>query len=501
MNKFVKKITNKKIAIAAVILFVISMLPIWYLSGYARPSGDDYGYSAMTHVAWLNTHSVFEVFKAGIQTVKQMYIGWNGNWFTTFIYTLMPEVFAPYTFWIVPIIMTIILIGGTTYFLYVICIKFLELKIEDFVIYDVLTLIISYQFIPSTSIGMYWYVGAVHYILSHVIALLGICAAFNFCNSWKKGNIFWASLCGFLLGGGSFFSCLLFFMTYFSLFVLFIRKNKKTAWLGIPFFLCLFGFVIQCLAPGNTVRGGEGFGLSLPAVISTVIQSLYRGVLTILSYMREKECLFIVLLIIAVFAWDSLKKSKCTFAFRYPLLFVILMYGLYSAMFAPEIYAAVEVSKGPATIQYFTFILTSVLGTFYVEGWVLRKIREKGNPSEITRIFLDELKYRMYVVFPIVILCFFLVVINRSWLSGCVDNQVYEYISSGQAEDFKMQIASQMEILLDDNVKDAYLVPINPDQGPLMHMPVTPDENAFTNRVVRDFYQKDKVVMFTKETN
>lgn len=55
-----------------------------------------------------------------------------------------------------------------------------------------------------------------------------------------------------------------------------------------------------------------------------------------------------------------------------------------------------------------------------------------------------------------------------------------------------------MEILLDDSVKEAYLVPINDDQGPLMHMPVTEDEEAFTNRVVRDFYRKDRVVMITE---
>lgn len=77
----------------------------------------------------------------------------------------------------------------------------------------------------------------------------------------------------------------------------------------------------------------------------------------------------------------------------------------------------------------------------------------------------------------------------------CVDREAIEYVTSGQAEDFRDQINSQMKILLDDSIKEAYLVPINPEQGPLMHMPVTTDENAFTNRVVRDFYRKEKVVM------
>ena len=52
-----------------------------------------------------------------------------------------------------------------------------------------------------------------------------------------------------------------------------------------------------------------------------------------------------------------------------------------------------------------------------------------------------------------------------------------------------------MEILLDDSIKEAVLCPINPEQGPLMHMPVTSDENAFTNWAVKNFYRKDKVIM------
>ena len=82
---------------------------------------------------------------------------------------------------------------------------------------------------------------------------------------------------------------------------------------------------------------------------------------------------------------------------------------------------------------------------------------------------------------------------------GTIKNSVFyrscEYVMSGQAADFKNQIASQMEVLLDDSIKEAYLCPINDKQGPLMHMPVTENPEAFTNRVVARFYGKDKVIM------
>ena len=104
MKKILKKFDNKKLAIITGIVFLLSMLPIWYLAKYARPSGDDYGYSVFTHAAWLESHSILEVIKAGLYTSKVMYDSWNGDFVTTFLFSMMPEVFAPWTFWIVPFI-------------------------------------------------------------------------------------------------------------------------------------------------------------------------------------------------------------------------------------------------------------------------------------------------------------------------------------------------------------------------------------------------------------
>lgn len=166
-------------------------------------------------------------------------------------------------------------------------------------------------------------------------------------------------------------------------------------------------------------------------------------------------------------------------------------------MFAPVVYSevfdSIEISLGPATVRYFTFIITSFFSILYCEGWIFQKIKY-GNKSKQLDYFMEK-KYRLCIMYPLLALCMLMIIFNRGWLKESVDYRVYEYVNSGQADDFKSQIASQMEILLDDSIKEAYLVPINPEQGPLMHMPVTPDENSFTNQVVRDFYRKDKVVM------
>lgn len=500
MERLIRKITNRRIAAVSVGIFVASMLPIWYLAFYARPSGDDYGYSALTHSAWINTHSLVEVFKAAVVTVKQNYAGWNGDWFTTFLFSLMPEVFVPYSFWIVPYIMTLAVIAATFYFMREICVQSMAMPAADYLIYTSVLLVACYQFIPSTAIGMYWYVGATHYMLPYAAGLTGIAYALKFFRTGRYRYMIGLTLCAFMIGGSSYFTSLLLLMFLAFAGGIFAKKEgKKVFWLILPFLVCLTGFIIQCKAPGNAVRGGTEFGFDGSLAVYTIFESLRRGAAMIGEWAQGKTVVFVLLFLIAIFGLESMcaavqKRSR---KYPLPLLFTVMMYGFYSAMFAPEVYSevfdSIEISLGPETIQYFTFLVTAMITIWYWEGWAVTKIKDGRHASELFSVIGN--KFRSRVLFPVIAAAGLLVILNHGWLSDCVDRQVYEYVSSGQAEDFRAQIRSQMDILLDDSVKEAYLVPINPEQGPLMHMPVTTDENAFTNRVVRNFYGKEKVVM------
>lgn len=104
----------------------------------------------------MNTHSLIEVFKAGIGTTKWMCTVWNGNWFTVFLFTLMPEVFVPYSYWIFPILIILAVIGATTYFIHEIAVKRLGFKWYESITIAIFILIATYQFTPSTKILMYW---------------------------------------------------------------------------------------------------------------------------------------------------------------------------------------------------------------------------------------------------------------------------------------------------------------------------------------------------------
>lgn len=193
-----------------------------------------------------------------------------------------------------------------------------------------------------------------------------------------------------------------------------------------------------------------------------------------------------LLFFVAVVAWECLSEAKLKFEFKYPVLWVGYMFGVYAAMYAPELYAATEVSGGPGTMEYLTFILTSVSSVIYVEGWILRKL-------ELRHTLKRREIYHKCITVPAVFVCLVLCLVFRGNLKDSLFYSSCSYIASGQAADFKEQMESQERILRDDSIKEAYLCPTNPEQGPLMHMPVIKNPEAFTNRVVGNFYGKDMV--------
>lgn len=494
MKNIMTWITTKKIAFLTCILFIITMLPTWYLAFYARPTGDDYGYSMGTRQAWLSTHSLIEVFKAGLETTKWMCTEWNGNWFTVFLFTLMPEVFVTYSFWIVPLSMTAIVIAGTICLAHEVLVKRLGLKWYESLMVSAIVLIASYQFIPSTYIGIYWYVGAMQYMFPHAIGLFLLVFLSKFERTGRIRYIVYSAVGTVMIGGSSIFTTMLVFMIYVCVEVLCVKQMRKILLLGIPFVTGSVAFYFQITAPGYAARVGSEFGFSGSRIIDTIVQSLIEGILSIGEYLRDKTCIFILFLITAVIMWECLQKTESTFGFQLPGVFVLFMYGFYAAMFAPKLYAAVETSSGPATMEYLTFILCFTAAIIYLEGWIIHKQKQMGGGKTF-----DESKYHRNVILPVVFMCCLSVVFFRGMLSESVFKRSIDYVVSGQAEDFKEQIASQMEILLDDSVKEAYLCPINDQQGPLIHMPVTENPEAFTNWAVAGFYGKDKVIMQAEE--
>ena len=71
----------------AVIVFILSLFPILALSGVDRASGDDWSFGLLTHLAWVDTQSLWQVLRAAFASVKKYYFSWQGTWFSVFLFS------------------------------------------------------------------------------------------------------------------------------------------------------------------------------------------------------------------------------------------------------------------------------------------------------------------------------------------------------------------------------------------------------------------------------
>lgn len=492
-----KRVSGMKIgkektkAALSILLFGLSIIPVLYLARYVHATGDDYGYGMLTHAAWLDTHSLWEVLRASFHTISKYYGGWQGTWFSIFLFSIQPEVFSPKAYWIVPFLMLFFTVVGTTLPLYYFLVKKLGFSKSSFIIIDCAILFIMIQFFPSTKSGIFWYNGAAHYIIPYSLAMLSIYFFIRYIDSYGRKFFIGSILCMTLLGGGSYLAALLAPIVLILLLIRYGKKRHGSFCLLFPLGLELIGLAISFMAPGNKVRGGEDFGFSLFKAFSTIGESFYQGFFNIGIYLKEKPMIFIVFLFIALVIWNAFIKINKNYNFKWPFAFCILMFSIYCAMFAPGIYAGTELSGGVPNMIFQVFVLTTVAGMVYLLGWFSQKMKSKHivYNDKMNEKWVSGVIITLFIAGSVLILLF-----GRSTLKATAFYKCVIYIASGQAADYGKQMDERLNILLDDTVKDVKLPAMNQDQGPLMHMEVTKDVNGWTNQVVKDFYRKNSVI-------
>lgn len=484
-NKICDWLSIKNISWISGGIFIATLLPIFYLSFINRASGDDYGYGVYTKAAWLATHSLVEVVKAAWQTVTQYYILWQGTWFDIFLFTLQPEVFSDKAYFIVAFLMLFLWCGTTILLFKEIFVKRLELDKWSYRLITMVFLVISIQYIPSTKSSIFWYNGCAHYLIPFAMCQFLTYLLLRYVREYSVKQWIGILVIMTLLGGANYQAALfgVIIACYIGIAEYINSKNKKVSWLLIPLIAELIGLIISFKAPGNKIRGGEEFGFSFGLAVETILGSFVAGVEDIVGYLQNKPVIFIGFIVIFVVLLENAKRREKQGNVIWNLLVVMAIFCLYSAMQAPEIYAGVEVSAGVYNMNYQCFLLL-MMTVLYVFAETFGKCMKTATGDSIHR----------GVVIPGIIFCLLLVVLCRSNIKDSTTWKCMDYIVSGQAADYKEQMDIQTRLLTDENVTDVVVPFINHEQGPLMHMPVTADKEAWANWVASGFYGKNSVV-------
>lgn len=368
--------TESRIAAVLVILFVASLIPVFWLGSYGYPSADDYGFSAYSHIAWTGTHSIWQTLKAAGTTVIERWYGWQGTFSSIFLMALQPGIWGQYG--LVPLIMIGMLTLSTLFFLYVVMVKICQVRPAVFIGTAMLYLIFAVQCMVDKTQGFFWYNGAAHYMIPHSVALFlgGLCILLLMEKKKMVLRLILSSLLAFFVGGSNYVTALIvavLFVTAFGLLLL-GKQGKKCRLLVLPFLFFMVAFLLNVLAPGNAVRQEEM--LVRPGVIKSIFQSFYYCVEYVIDTWFSWPYLLFVLALLP-FLWETVKAfGHCSsFLFRAPLPVVFYCYCMLSAMFTPSLFATGDVGGGRIfNIIFLDSMFYVMFSLFYCMGWFYRKL-------------------------------------------------------------------------------------------------------------------------------
>ena len=487
-DKMCKFLSVRNITWITLVGFIVMLLPVVYLTFVNRAAGDDFANSVYTRAAWISTHSMVAVLKASWKMIQQIYVGWQGTWFTIFLFTLQPEVFHEKGYVLVAVFMLFIWFGSTILLMKELMEKKLKYDKWSTRLITIIFLIIAVSFIPRKQPAIFWYTGAAHYTIPFSMCQMVVYWLLKYGEEYKVRYLIGITVFMTCLGGGNYQAALfaLIVAVYFIIANFALKRNTKVFLLGIPLVLEAIGLAISIKAPGNYARGGEGFGFSVGKMLGTIGMSFAGGIKDAVFYLQESPMIYVLLILIFLVVLYAVKERECEVTMKYSLVLLLSVFCLYSAMQAPAIFAAVEVSGGVYNTNFLVFLVFMMTLIVILAEKVGNWLRKKD--------FKVWTEIYSRIILPGMVVCVLLMLICRSDIKETTTWQCIDYIATGQAADYKVQMEQFTELLLDESVQDVVLPSINDKQGPLQHMPATPNPEAWTNTTIANYYGKKSVV-------
>ena len=401
-----EKQNKRNVQICIALLFLLSLVPLILVGLHARPTWDDYAFSALSSFAPPNdvplehyttrsvryavqNGNVFDVIGAVGRTVLDNYRDWQGTFSAIALFSVHPAVLFGANAYPLTMLMTLFaLIGATALLLKTILRK-------NWLIPAVIMLTCSIQWLPHIAQGFFWYNGAVYYTFFYSLMLLQISLMIRLLQRPRffALHVFVMVMLSFFIGGGNFVTAL-FTLLITGLFLLYtlygcVKDGKSSIKHCLPFVLFTLlsaaGLILSMTAPGNAVRGDLfGMGFSVRRVVFTITQSFVLMAEDMLTW-TNLGIIFLLLLSLPIM-WSLLKGMS--FSFRYPLLVLVASCVFFAAQNAPPIYA-MNYGGDPKlrNIVFFAYIWLLFGNTFYVLGW-LQKVKAVKIPVPNKKILV-----------------------------------------------------------------------------------------------------------------
>ena len=550
-----KKNSLRLPAVISVALFVLTLIPIILIAPFGHATGDDLGYGAHVMQALRDGTGIAGALSNIAGEIVSKWYTWQGTWASIFLFCIEPSVFGERLYTIVPLLAVAIFCIGTGYFLYHFLTRVMRISRSAFVTIFSLLSILAIQYMPYMRGGIFWYTSVAHYLIPYCAAMVSAVFADRFLQSGQ--NKYLAGMCLLMayLGGAS-YPAIVLSLELTLLLILYAaadgRMSRRCLLILLPLALMLAGFAVSAAAPGNKVRGGEGFGSRGAAgIVMVIVNSIKVCAVRGAGYFLRARPLILLLPITLGFAAegydacgeaspaviassagsipaagavpDQLTPGVCGVkglprlrAFlRHPVTVAVLCFLIAAGVYAPEVYSAVDVSGGVPDTEYFVTLVMLVVALSYV-GCALRRRADRAahraGSSARQQVAYAGFATRqheayagfatrqhvlnMLMFFGALVLC---AIFGKHLIGGSVDYTCYTFWKSGQLSDYTRQMEEKLSILQNDDTGDVLVPEMNNEQGPFMCMAEIGDPHNFNNVSSAAFYGKRSVTAVPRQ--
>ncbi|MGN0485505.1 MAG: DUF6056 family protein [Lachnospiraceae bacterium] len=468
-----------------ILITLLSLLPLFVISFYAHPCADDYNYAIQTHTTWADTHSPLKLIQSAVQTSADFWHTWQGLYSSAFVLALQPAIFGEQYYALTGIFMLSIILGSNfllCWYLLHRCLK--AAKLEAAACGCILSFLMI-QWMPSVVEGLYWFNGAMNYVLFYgvFICLLCLLISMNRCQVSVKsiGKILLLCLLGIFLAGGNHITafCGIILLGCFLIFTILQKKKAQFLITLLAEFCAISGFLFNVTSPGTKNR--QARFVDRPGAVKAILKSIQTGAASINGWIGIAVIVGVILLF--PLAWRLTKnlREQTGFSFRYPLLVVIGSAAWICMMFCPTYYAMNSSGAGRSVnIVYFFFIILLFVDTFYIIGWLTGHVT-------LAAVNSQKYWYTSAAVFAIgVCLC--------CGTQSCAF-QALQCLRDGSAKQYSTEANARIDLLTHSAGKKVTLQPYTVKPGLLFFDDITTDPKNWKNKSLKKYYCLRSVVL------
>lgn len=450
---------NKKqlrdVSIAAIMILIISIIPMLWIGQYLHPFADDYVLGAKVYKVWNETHSFLACIQGAWNVAMTMYHSWQGTYSACFLMALQPGVFGQY--WLGPIILLFSLMGSTYALLYMVMRKLLHASRLEYLFVATLFVTITLQFTYSYYDAFYWYNGAMYYTLFYSLSLvlasllIGYTQATTRTRKMVIGVV--SVVLSIVIAGGNFVSGLGMGAILFTTIIIMRIEQKRWARFYIAI-LAIFGiaFAMSVFAPGNAYR--QVTVDNKPNVVAAFFMAIGKS----FEFFSDTFNIVKILMLIVLAPAIVRMAAKSRFKFSHPWLCVIITVLLYSSFFFAHCYAIG--TRGPGRVQnVYSYVSLWLIcaNVYYLSGALIKKAEAKAPLSSaivnVVKTFQQKYAHALrYAPYYVVIVLLLSVSIKQTTTNRTITlmlkGTVYEFDKEMKARDLALSTDNQRMMIL-----------------------------------------------------